>query len=181
MGGGLRLASQSSCAAAMQQIEKWLEQLGLAAYAQRFADNHIDASVLRDLTEADLEKIGTPLGDRKKLMRAIAALDAAEVASMIYTTEERWAEAEMHRLRGALSLRRRDAAEASLRQALAVAERQSARFWELRAAVDLARLRRQEGKHGAAQALLAPVYGWFTEGRGTRVLREAKALLDRPA
>jgi class 3 adenylate cyclase/predicted ATPase len=107
----------------------------------------------------------------------------AEAASLIDTTEERWAEAEMHRLRGALllSLRRRDAAEASVRQALAVAERQGARFWELRAAVDLARLWRQEGKHGAAQALLAPVYGWFTEGRDTPVLREAKALLDRPA
>ncbi len=58
----------------MQQIAEWLEKLGLSQYAQRFAENDIDSSVLRDLTDADLEKIGVSLGHRKKILRAIAEL-----------------------------------------------------------------------------------------------------------
>ncbi len=61
----------------MQQIANWLKSLGLSEYAQRFAENRIDASVLRDLTDQDLEKIGIPLGHRKKMLRAIAELDGA--------------------------------------------------------------------------------------------------------
>ena len=62
--------------------------------------------------------------------------------------------------------------------AIAVARRQSAKFWELRAAADLARLRRDRGKRTEVRDLLAPIYGWFTEGFDTPVLKEAKALLD---
>jgi class 3 adenylate cyclase/tetratricopeptide (TPR) repeat protein len=58
----------------MQQIADWLNTLGLGQYAQRFAENYIDASVVRDLTDQDLEKIGIPLGHRKKLLRAIREL-----------------------------------------------------------------------------------------------------------
>src|SRR2546429_9320924 len=57
-----------------QQIANWLKSLGLGEYAQRFAENRIDASVLRDLTDHDLEKIGIPLGHRRKLLRAITEL-----------------------------------------------------------------------------------------------------------
>src|SRR5262245_8064229 len=64
--------------AVMQQIGNWLKSLGLGEYAQRFAENCIDASVLRDLTDQDLEKIGIPLGHRKKMLRAIAELGGAE-------------------------------------------------------------------------------------------------------
>src|SRR5262249_54100261 len=60
--------------AATKQITRWLELLGLGEYAQRFADSDIDASVLQDLTEHDLEKIGVSLGHRKKMLRAIAQL-----------------------------------------------------------------------------------------------------------
>jgi predicted ATPase len=63
-------------------------------------------------------------------------------------------------------------------QAIGIAQQQSAKFWELRAAVSLARLWREEGKRDAARDLLAPTYGWFTEGFDTPVLKEAKALLD---
>ena len=59
----------------MQQIAEWLEKLGLGQYAQRFAENDIDPSVLRDLTDHDLEKIGVSLGHRRKILRAIAELD----------------------------------------------------------------------------------------------------------
>ena len=70
------------------------------------------------------------------------------------------------------------AAEASLHQAIAVARRQSAKLWELRASTSLARLWRDQGKRTEARDLLAPIYGWFTEGFDTPVLQDAKALLD---
>ena len=72
-------------------------------------------------------------------------------------------------------------AEAYLERALAVARRQQAKSWELRAAMSMARLWRDQGKRDEARDLLAPVYGWFTEGFETRDLKEAKALLDELA
>jgi SAM domain (Sterile alpha motif) len=64
----------------MQQIPEWLEKLGMSEYAQRFAENRIDLSVLPDLTDQDLEKLGVVLGDRRKMLRAIANLDNAQPA-----------------------------------------------------------------------------------------------------
>ena len=69
-------------------------------------------------------------------------------------------------------------AQRLLEKSLAVAQGQKARSLELRAAADLARLRRDQGRHAEARDLLAPVYSWFTEGFDTQDLREAKALLD---
>lgn len=69
-------------------------------------------------------------------------------------------------------------AEACFEQALAVARRQQARSWELRAATSLGRLWHKQGKQKEARELLANVYGWFTEGFGTADLQEARALLD---
>jgi predicted ATPase len=90
--------------------------------------------------------------------------------------------AEAYRLRGILLLRQPtpDAtqAEACFQQALTVARHQQARSWELRAAMSLSRLWQQQGKRQEAYDLLAPVYGWFTEGFDTADLQEAKALLD---
>src|SRR6516162_9967740 len=65
----------------MQSIAHWLNTLGLGQYAERFAENYIDAGVLRDLTDQDLEKIGIPLGHRKILLRAIRELAAASPAA----------------------------------------------------------------------------------------------------
>ena len=62
----------------MQQIADWLERLGMSEYAERFAENRIDFSVLPDLTDQDLEKLGVALGDRRKMLRAISNLEAAE-------------------------------------------------------------------------------------------------------
>jgi hypothetical protein len=59
----------------MQQIADWLEKLGMSDYVQRFAENRIDLSVLRDLTDQDLKDLGVVLGDRRKLLRAIAELN----------------------------------------------------------------------------------------------------------
>ena len=70
------------------------------------------------------------------------------------------------------------AAEELYRKALSIGREQEAKMWELRAAVSLARLRRDQGRHVEGRDLLASVYGWFTEGFGTPDLKEAKALLD---
>ena len=70
------------------------------------------------------------------------------------------------------------AAETIFNESLEIAQRQGAKLWELRAGVSLARLRRDQGRHGEARDLLAPVYGWFTEGFDTPDLKDAKALLD---
>jgi predicted ATPase len=72
-------------------------------------------------------------------------------------------------------------AEACFARALAIAREQSARTWELRAAVSLARLRAEQGKRAEARNLLAPVYGWFTEGFDTADLKDARALLEELA
>jgi predicted ATPase len=102
----------------------------------------------------------------------------AEAAHMIETTEERFCEAELHRLRGELNATSdQAAAEQSYRRAIVVSERQDAKALELRAATSLARLWRDQGKVQQALELLAPVYGWFTEGFDTRDPREARALL----
>jgi predicted ATPase len=104
----------------------------------------------------------------------------AEARRMAEDTGEQWFQAETLRLFGAVLLAIGDpaAAEASYCEAIAIAQEQSAKLWELRAAMSLARLWRGQGKRAEARDLLAPVYGWFTEGFGTPVLREAKALLE---
>ena len=103
----------------------------------------------------------------------------------IETTKETWNEAEVHRTAGEIALLspEPDAAKAQVyfERALAVAQTQQARSFELRAATSLARLWRDQGKRTEAHGLLAPVYGWFTEGFGTPDLREAKALLKELA
>jgi predicted ATPase len=105
-----------------------------------------------------------------------------EAHTMVEQQEERWWEAEISRLRGVLLLRQpgtpQEAAEAWLRRALDVARRQEAKSLELRAAMSLARLWQQHGKRAEAYDLLAPIYGWFTEGFDTADLQEAKVLLE---
>jgi predicted ATPase len=99
----------------------------------------------------------------------------------IETTKERWCEAEANRTAGEIALLSPEPdtskAEAYFQRSLEVARQQQAKSWELRAAMNLARLWREQGKTPKAVELLAPVYGWFTEGFDTRDLKEAKALL----
>jgi predicted ATPase/class 3 adenylate cyclase len=102
-----------------------------------------------------------------------------EAGQIIAATEERLDEAEWHRMRGDLLMQTGDraAAEASWREAIALAQGQSAKLYELRAATSLARLWRDHGKEGEARALLAPIYGWFIEGFEAPDLQDARALL----
>jgi predicted ATPase len=105
-----------------------------------------------------------------------------EAINLASASKERWCEAEIHRIAGEIALKspERDEAKAEdyFARALTIARHQQARSWELRAAMSLARLRREQGKPGEAYELLAPVFGWFTEGFDTLDLTEAKALLE---
>jgi predicted ATPase len=105
-----------------------------------------------------------------------------EAITTVEETEERCWEAEVNRVAGEITLKsfagESDKAETYFKRALAVAHQQQAKSWELRAAMSMARLWRDQGKRKEARELLAPVYGWFTEGFDTRDLKEAKALLD---
>jgi len=108
-----------------------------------------------------------------------------EAVTAVETTKEAWSEAEVHRVAGEIALMSSELdatkAEAHFERALSVARAQQAKSWELRAAMSLARLWRDQGKMQQARELLAPVYGWFTEGFDTRDLKEAKALLEELA
>jgi predicted ATPase len=124
------------------------------------------------------------------LARAHAELDqlddawrcSSEAMNAVATTSERWWEPEVYRIAGEIVLTSPEPetakAEAYFERALAVARAQQAKSWELRVAMSLARLWRDQGKQDEARDLLAPVYGWFSEGFDTRDLKEAKSLLD---
>jgi len=124
-----------------------------------------------------LAEVCDPLGHTEDGLRALV-----EARTLVEQHEERYWEAEVDRLRGVVLLRQAVApqaeAEAWLQRALATARQQQAKSLELRAATSLARLWQQQGKWAEAHALLAPVYGWFTEGFDTADLQEAQALLE---
>jgi len=113
-----------------------------------------------------------------------AAHDAiAQALALTKETGERWSEADLYRVKGELVLMSRRAdgiaeAEACLLKSLDIARAQGARWWELRTATALARLRLEQGKRTEAADLVSPLYGWFTEGLDTADLREAKALIE---
>jgi class 3 adenylate cyclase/predicted ATPase len=106
----------------------------------------------------------------------------SEALAAMEKTKDKWLEADVHRVAGEIALASPEPdvpkAQSYFERALAVARQQQAKSWELRTATSLARLWRDQGKVSEARELLAPVYGWFTEGFDTRDLKEAKALLD---
>jgi predicted ATPase len=141
-----------------------------------------------------------PRGNRGMRLRSLtllaeACLEAGRIEEGLSATQEglaeteetevRLYEAEFNRLEGELLLASKEfdgsRAEAAFRKAIAIAREQGAKSWELRAAMSMARLWRDQGKRDEARELLAPVYGWFTEGFDTLDLKQAKALLDELA
>jgi predicted ATPase len=114
-----------------------------------------------------------------------ACSNISQAITAVETTKETWYEAEVHRIAGEIALMspEQDAtkAEAHFERAVTVARDQQAKSFELRAAMSMARLWRDQGKRDEARDLLAPVYGWFTEGFDTLDLKQAKALLDELA
>jgi predicted ATPase len=146
-----------------------LLRAGLAAYRATGAVTFVPL-LLTLLADAE--------GKAKQQDRGLGHL--AEAERLVAETGERCNEAELHRVRGELLRAGHDpaGAERCFCQAIGIAQLQSAKFWELRAAISLARLWREQGKRDAARDLLAPIYAWFTEGLDTPVLKDAKALLD---
>jgi class 3 adenylate cyclase/predicted ATPase len=119
-----------------------------------------------------------------KTEQAKAGLDSLDKAlALVDTTGERCWEAELHRLKGELlltqSMENQTEAESSFNQALDVARHQKAKFFELRAAMSMSRTWESQGRRKDALQILAPIYGWFTEGFDPADLKEAKALLEK--
>jgi class 3 adenylate cyclase/predicted ATPase len=144
---------------------------GMAAYRLTGATLHVPL-YLPYLARAHAE-----LGQFDDAWRCIdEAMTAAEAA------KQKVYEAEVHRTAGEIALKVSDPGEAKAQayfeRALQIARQQQAKSWELRAAMSMARLWRDQGKRQQARELLAPVYGWFTEGFDTRDLKEAKTLLE---
>ena len=147
----------------------YLLRTGIAAYRATGAELYIPHHLAVLARACDIAE---------QFDEALSLLDDA--LRIVERTGERWFAAELFRYKGQLQLRQgcSAAAEELYLQALNIARTQGARLWELRAAVSLARLRCDHGRHAAACELLAPVYGWFTEGFDTPDLKEAKGLLD---
>jgi predicted ATPase len=164
----------------------------LAAMTDKAADAVQIITSAIDTARSTGSTLWTPL-NLSHLARAYAALgkfDEAwrcigEAMTAMATAKETWWEAEVHRIAGEIAWKspEPDVAKAQtyFERALAVARQQQAKSWELRASMSLARLWRDQSKVQQARELLAPVYGWFTEGFDTRDLKDAKALLDELA
>jgi predicted ATPase len=170
--GGWALVTQGQGEAGVRQIHQ-----GLTAYEAT------GATLERPYSLALLAEAYRNIG------QAAAGLPVlAEARRLVDTRGDRWCEAELHRLQGEFLLQQpveaglkpapTEAAEACFHQALDVARQQQAKSWELRAAMSLSRLWQQQGQRDEARALLAPIYGWFTEGFDTADLQETKALLE---
>jgi predicted ATPase len=163
---GWALAMQGQGEAGMAQVCQ-----GIAAYRAT------EAPLLVAYYYTLLADVAAHLGHPEDGLQALV-----EAHTLMEQQEERYWEAEVCRLRGVLLLQQPGAsqaeAEAWVQRALDVARRQEAKSLELRAAMSLARLWQQQGKRLEARELLAPVYGWFTEGFDTADLQEAKVLLE---
>jgi class 3 adenylate cyclase/predicted ATPase len=166
---GWTMAAQGQGAAGLAQMRQ-----GLVAYQAT------GAAVFRPYYLAFLAEAYGKVGQAGEGLTLLG-----EALAAMHKTGERFCEAELYRLKGELLLVRsaenHGKAEACFQQALTVARRQQAKSLELRASMSLARLWQHQGKRAAARELLAPIYGWFTEGFDTVDLQEAKALLDELA
>ena len=156
-------------------------ETGMALMHQGLVAERATGSVLgRSLFLTRLAEVYGASGQAEEGLRLLA-----EALAHVDLTGERYCEAEVYRIKG--ELRRQQAAadtpqaEACFQHALAIARRQQARAWELRAALSLSRLWQRQGKRGEAYDLLAPIYGGFTEGFDTADLQDAKALLEAVA
>jgi predicted ATPase len=166
---GWALALQGQGAAGLARLRQ-----GLAALT---ATGHAQSQPLYLMLLAEVSaQVGQVEEGLRRLAEALTVLKVNGQGDLL---------AETYRLQGALRLRAAAPdvaqAEACFQQALTLARQQHAKAWELRAALSLARVWQRQGKHEAASDLLAPLYGWFTEGFDTADLREAKALLDELA
>jgi predicted ATPase len=168
---GAGTSFQGEALAMQGQVEEGITQMrkGMAIKKSMFVRLHLPGN-LGFLAGAQA-KAGHP-------EEGLTTLD--EALALVEETDERLWEAELHRLRGDLLLMQGDDAEAevSLKKAIGVARRQSAKSWELRASTSLARLWQKQGKVDEAGQMLGEIYGWFSEGFDTPDLREARSLIE---
>jgi len=160
-GWALRASGESE--KGLAQIVQGVDVFGLGASQHFLLTLQADAQLATGKPEATLTSVAAGL-------KAVEKMGGAPF------------EAELHRLRGEALLAGAGTvseAETAMQQGIDVARRQNAKSWELRGAMSLARLRRQQGRQSEARDLLAPIYGWFTEAFDTADLREAKTLLDK--
>jgi class 3 adenylate cyclase/predicted ATPase len=175
--------------AAAGQTEEGVVRMQEGLAAQRATGSESVAPYFLALQAEIYGKMGQP-------EEGLAAL--AEASALMQRTGEQWYEAELHRLKGQLTLQKfqvsgfkfqvpnpqalipnpQAEAEACFQRAIEIARRQQAKSLELRAVMSLARLWQQQGKKDAARQMLAEIYGWFTEGFDTKDLQEAKGLLE---
>jgi predicted ATPase len=162
---GWALATQGRAAEGMAQLHE-----GLDTYRAKGTELNLPSSLARLAEAYHLQ------GQVEEGLTVLA-----EALALVDKNDERWWEAELHRLKGELLQQQAIPdvfqAEICFQQALAVARHQQAKSLELRAAMSLSRLWQQQGKRAEAHQLLAEIYGWFTEGFDTTDLQEAKALL----
>ena len=155
------------------QAKEGIEQITQGSLAYRATGAELNRPYFLALIAEAYGTIAQPESGLTVLMEALTLAE---------TTGDRWYDPELYRLKGALLLQQNSdnqaEVEACFHKALDLARNQQAKSLELRAATSLARLWHQQGKRQEAHDLLAPVYGWFTEGFDTADLLEAKALLD---
>jgi predicted ATPase len=175
---------------------RYWKSLGTAARGWLFAATGKASDAVREITSGitSLQSAGATLYEPMHLQYLALAyaelgqLDDArrcidDAIEKVERSNERWCEAEVYRIAGEIALKSTELEKATayFDRALAVARQQQAKSWELRAAMSMARLWRDQGKRDEARELLAPIYNWFTEGFDTRDLKEARALLDELA
>ncbi|MDH3599234.1 MAG: AAA family ATPase [Candidatus Tectomicrobia bacterium] len=192
-----------------REVQSWAVALIDLCSAQGFAYRLVQGRLLQSWADVALGQDAADMGSMRQDLTAINATGAevyypyylallaqaygetgqtaeglsalSEAVGFVKEHEERWYEAELHRLRGVLLLQQSvpdvTRAETCFRQALDIAREQKAKSWELRAALSLSRLWQQQSKQNQARALLTPIYAWFAEGFDTADLRDAQALL----
>jgi class 3 adenylate cyclase/predicted ATPase len=193
-GEALALAEEAVAIATERRYSFWLEVGSIVRGVALAARGNIaDGLRLARDAAAEREKSGS-VGGQTYFLSLLAQLYErtnhpeeawgvlSSAAELVEKTGERWFEPELHRIRGEWLLKHQvgseDEAEASFRRAHVLARQQGARLWELRAAMSLARFWRARGRRAEGHALLAPIYGMFSEGLDTPDLVDAKALLD---
>jgi tetratricopeptide (TPR) repeat protein len=164
---------------------KWAESIAQIQQSMSLARD-MGAGMVRSASLTQLAAAYAGMGQRDT---GLALFD--EALALVQNNEEHWYEAETYRIKGELLLtqegksqkakgksQKGEDAEACFLKAIAVAQQQQAKSWELRASMSLARLWQQQGKQHAARTMLSTIYHWFTEGFDTADLRDAKALLE---
>jgi predicted ATPase len=171
--GGVGMFFSGRATADRGELEEGIASMeqGLAAFS---AGRRVTKPYMLALLASAKADFGNPSEALELLREAVASMEASG---------ECWWEPELHRLRGQLIAApgQHDEGESYFRLAIKVSGRQKAKMLELRASMSLARLWRDQGKVQQARELLAPVYGWFTEGFDTRDLKDAEALLEKLA